>query len=91
MRAHWDLCPSPAAGGEGDPPVGGPLGVGGDREIPGGGGAGDKVYPGIWTAPALSLLRSTFYGFTEPKHRTGPGKQKKTNISKENFDIFSYF
>ena len=23
MRAHWDLCPSPAAGGEGDPPVGG--------------------------------------------------------------------
>ena len=43
-------------GGGRSPSGGGPPGVGGDREIPGGGGAGDKVYPGIWTAPVLSFF-----------------------------------
>ena len=45
MRAHWDLCPSPAAGGEGDPPVGGPAGGGWGQRDPGGRGCWGQSLP----------------------------------------------
>ena len=91
MRAHWDLCPSPAAGGEGDPPVGGPAGGGWGQRDPGGRGCWGQSLPRNLDGP--SPFPSTFYvlrlhGTETPN---GTGETKKTNISKENFDIFSYF